>query len=87
MIIIAEEPVHPAADGLLDPQETDAQRCSAHQTTPVCQGDLPAPYSTVLNTKVLQIPDLSSYSVSGYIEGRGCGIYDKIFMVYLYRVP
>jgi hypothetical protein len=43
---VAEEPVHPAADGLLDPQETDAQRCSAHQTTPVCQGDLP-PYRTV----------------------------------------
>ncbi len=48
MIIIAEEPVHPAADGLLDPQETDAQRCSANQTTTVCQGDLPA-YRTVLN--------------------------------------
>ncbi len=45
---VAEEPVHPATDGLLDPQETDAQWCPAHQTPTVCQGDPPT-YSTVLN--------------------------------------
>ncbi len=56
-IIVAEEPVHPAPDGLLDPQETDAQRCSAHQTTPVCQGDLPA-YRTVLNTMYRAVPPI-----------------------------
>ena len=33
-----EEPVHPAPDGLLDPQEADQERGALNQEVAVCQG-------------------------------------------------